>query len=233
VTLAGLTNGTPYVFRVAAVTSFAQGQFSAVSAVVTPQAPAPAPTRLTPAAGNGAVSLAWVAPRLPIGARITDYAVQYSTNGGMTWTTASEGVSAATRTVIGGLTNGTAYVFRVAAVVNGNTGLFSTATAPVMPFSRSATPAAPTALIGVGGGGVVSHTWTGSPANAGGPVRDYVIQYRLAGSNRWLTVNDGVSGATSATIRRLSVGRSYIFRVAAKNLAGQGLFSAESAPILA
>jgi hypothetical protein len=88
--------------------------------------------------------------------------------------------------------------------------------------------------MGVGGGGTVSLSWVASPANEGGPVSDYVIQYRTntAGS-RWVTVNDGVSAANATTIRRLVAGRGYIFRVAAKNLAGLGAYSAESAVVTA
>ena len=81
---------------------------------------------------------------------------------------------------------------------------------------------------------MVSLTWAASSANAGGPIRDYVIQYRSAAAgSRWFTYTDGVTSANAATVRRLIAGRSYIFRVAAKNLAGQGAFSSPSAAITA
>ncbi|NBT36263.1 MAG: fibronectin type III domain-containing protein [Betaproteobacteria bacterium] len=71
------------------------------------------------------------------------------------------------------------------------------------------------------------------PSNAGGPVTDYVIQYRVNVANaRWLMCNDTVSTSTTANLR-LRTGYTYVFRVAAKNLAGVGLFSSQSAPVTA
>lgn len=65
-------------------------------------------------AGNEQVSLAWTAPSG--GSTPTDYEVQYSSNGGSSWTTFSDGVSTATSATVTGLTNGTGYIFRVRAV---------------------------------------------------------------------------------------------------------------------
>jgi hypothetical protein len=57
-------------------------------------------------------------------------------------------------------------------------------------------------------------------------------RYTTAGS-RWLAYNDGVNSANTATVRRLVAGRIYIFRVAARNLAGQSAFSSPSAAVRA
>lgn len=57
-------------------------------------------------------------------------------------------------------------------------------------------------------------SWT---APASGTVRDYQIQYSLAGVNSWTTVSDGVSTATSGTATGLTAGTSYDFRVRATN----------------
>ncbi|NDC64583.1 MAG: fibronectin type III domain-containing protein, partial [Planctomycetia bacterium] len=234
-TVSGLDNGTPYVFRVAAVTSVGTGGYvSSESSPVTPTPVAAAPTRPNATVGGGGVvSLVWTAPRPVAGVTITDYRVQYSSDGGANWTTFNDGVSTVARATISGLPLGRTYIFRIAAMSAGGVGADSVATRPVVVFSRTALPPAPTAVVGSGFGGTINLSWGASPANDGGPVSDYVIQYRLAGSSRWLTYSDGVSGAASATIRRLAVGRDYVFRVAAKNLAGQGLFSAESAAIRA
>lgn len=50
-----------------------------------------------------------------------------------------------------------------------------------------------------------------------GTVRDYEIQYSLAGSGSWTTLPDGVSTATSATVSGLSASTSYDIRVRATN----------------
>jgi hypothetical protein len=83
--------------------------------------------------GNGQVSLTWTAPAVSGGAAITDYIVQYSGNGGSTWSTFADGTSLTTAAVVTGLTNDVPYVFRVAAVNRAGTGRFSTKSAAVKP----------------------------------------------------------------------------------------------------
>lgn len=53
----------------------------------------PAPTGVTATTGNGQSSVSWTAPSVLSQTPITGYAVQYSTNGGSTWTDVSESVS--------------------------------------------------------------------------------------------------------------------------------------------
>jgi len=227
-TVTGLTNGTSYTFRVAAINVNGPGPF-VVSNPVTPWPQAVAPTRLTGSAGDGLVSLAWTAPRLVAGQQILDYLVQYRlyTNGvAGGWTTVSDGVSNSARATIA-MPNGSTYDFRVAAITTGNVlGVFSAASPRLTPYSRTAVPAVPQAvtasLISTSS---VRLSFTPPPANAGGPVSGYVIQYRLTTSSTWTTVN--YSGTTPATVTRLLAGRTYAFRIAARNLAGVGAYSSE------
>jgi hypothetical protein len=93
----------------------------------------PAPTSLTATAGNTQVSLSWTAPSVLSVLPITDYVVQYSTNGGSTWSNFSDGVSASASAAVTGLTNGTAYVFRVAGVNGVGQGAYSAASSSVTP----------------------------------------------------------------------------------------------------
>ncbi len=230
----GLVNGRTYVLRIAAVNTAVSGSWSAQSNRVTPLPTPAAPLRPVGSAGNGTVVLAWAAPRATGGLRVTDYIVQYSSDSGRNWITTIDAVSAASRVVVRGLANGTGYVFRVAAVTAGGVGAFSASSAPVIPFLRTAIPAAPASVTGVGSGGTVSLAWAASSSNAGGPIRDYVIQYRSAAAgSRWLAYTDGVTSANASTVRRLVPGRAYVFRVAAKNLAGTSAFSSPSAAITA
>ena len=228
-TVVGLTNSRSYVFRIAARADLGQGVWSVATPPITPFPLPSAPFRPIGSVSSGAVSLTWRQPLVTGGRRITDYVVQYSADSGATWTTALDGVSVASRATVRGLVNGLTYVFRVAASTTAGTGAFSASSTPVIPFLRTAIPAAPNSVTGVGSSGTVSLSWAASSSNAGGPIRDYVIQYRFAAAgSRWLAYTDGVTSANTSTVRRLVAGRSYIFRVAAKNLAGQGAFSSPS-----
>ena len=143
VTVPGLTNGNRYVFRVAAINADGQGDWSPVSAAVMPSVAVPeAPGRPVGSAGNAQVSLQWDAPASDGGRAITGYAVQRSTDG-QVWTTAIGNTSSDGRTAtVTGLTNGTSYVFRVAAINTSGQGPWSEGSAAVAP-TAPAPPAPP------------------------------------------------------------------------------------------
>lgn len=93
----------------------------------------PAPTGVTATAGNAQATVSWTAPSVLAQTPITDYVVQYSSNSGSSWTTFSDGTSATASATVTGLTNGTAYTFRVAAVSGIGQGPWSTASSAVTP----------------------------------------------------------------------------------------------------
>ena len=80
--------------------------------------------------------MTWTAPVSTGGSNITDYLVQYSSNGGLTWTTFTDPVSTATSCTVTGLINGKNYVIKVVAKNAVGSSLPSANSAP-------ATPAAP------------------------------------------------------------------------------------------
>jgi hypothetical protein len=87
-----------------------------------------APTGISGTPGVGNVALSWTSPTNTGGVPLTDYIVQYSADQ-TNWTTFADGTSTATTATVTGLTGGTNYYFRVAAVNSVGTGAYVTSTA--------------------------------------------------------------------------------------------------------
>ncbi|NBT59443.1 fibronectin type III domain-containing protein, partial [bacterium] len=79
-------------------------------------------------------------------------------------------------------------------------------------------PGKPMNLQAVSGNESVSLTWDDPEVDGGGDISEYVIQYSPGSGSTTTSGN-------STTISGLTNGTSYNFRVAAKNSAGQGLFT--------
>jgi hypothetical protein len=98
----------------------------------------PAPTSVTAAVGSGQLVVSWTAPTVLSQTPITDYTVQYSSNSGSTWTTFTRSASTATSATVNGLTNGTAYVFRVRAINGVGSGSYSATSSAATPLASIA-----------------------------------------------------------------------------------------------
>lgn len=107
-------------------------QLSACVSVAPASAPG-VPTGVSGTAGDTQVSLTWTEPASDGGSAITDYVVQYSSDSGSNWNTFSDGTSSSASATVTGLTNDTAYIFRVAAVNSVGTGPYSADSASVTP----------------------------------------------------------------------------------------------------
>ena len=228
-TVTGLTNGTNYLFRVAAINAAGLGAYTGLTPALMPYLAASAPTGVAGTVGSGLVRLTWIAPASDGGSAITDYRVQYRTTSGASWTMFTDGISTATTATVTGLTNGTNYVFRIAALTLWGRGTFSSQTSVLTPVT--APTVAPTAVTGIGRLGVVTLNWATPVATPASPVTGYVIQYRRSDLTTAAWVTYGVSATNAATIRGLTSRLGYVFRVAATNGAGTGPYSAESASI--
>jgi hypothetical protein len=106
-----------------------------------PGAPTSVTASLPGTYGNTTASVSWTAPVFLGSPPLNDYVIQFSSDSGSNWTTFSDGVSTGTSVTVTGLTNGTAYVFRVAAKNAALTGDYSSASNSVTPlFGKIPTP---------------------------------------------------------------------------------------------
>ncbi|MCU1464340.1 MAG: Alkaline phosphatase [Actinomycetia bacterium] len=216
-TFTGLTNGTTYRFTVAATSAVGTGQASPFSILVTVGAPR-APTALVASTGNGRATLQWTAP-LANGAAITKYVVTPYV--GATAQAPRTFASTATTQIVAGLTNGTAYGFKVAAVNSRGTGAQSNAT-PAMVIG---TPGVPTSITATAGHQKATVHWT-APPNNGATITGYIVTpYIGAVAQTPIVFN---TTATTDTVTGLTTTKQYTFRVSAKNSRGAGARSTAS-----
>lgn len=132
---------------------------------------------------------------------------------------ARNGLNQSTRTVTG-LTDGTAYTFRVDAVYLTGSPVKSAPSASATPYD---VPAAPT-LVATSGNGKVALTWT-SVDNMGSSVSAYIVAVTPSPA----TAPADITGSSTTTeVSGLSNGTKYSFTLKARNLRGD---SSASAPV--
>lgn len=134
-----VSGGDNLHFNAASLRTLGGRYFPAWEAAETNAATAPdAVDDLSAAAGDTQVTLSWTAPASGHSA-ITDYVVEYKLSANSTWLTFSDGTSATPGAVVTGLTNGSAYDFRVFAVNAIGTGAASNVDSET-PASSGITP---------------------------------------------------------------------------------------------
>ena len=161
------------------------------------------------------------------GSAITGYVIEYSTDGGSTWTvdedvftltfSGSTGIYSATE-----LTNGTTYSVRVSATNAVGTSSVSN----VVTATPTTVPGAPTGLAATAPAAPdVSLSWFAPIETGGSAITDYAIEYSNDSGSTWTTFADGTSTTLTAIVTGLGKGINYTFRVSAVNAAGTGTAS--------
>jgi len=67
--------------------------------------------------------------------------------------------------------------------------------------------------------------WKAPARLDGGTITDYIIQYRVDGTNGWTTFADGTSTSRKARVSGLTKGVKYQFQVAARTAGGDSPYS--------
>ncbi len=228
----GLTGGVAYTFQVAAVNQFGTGPLSVPSSAFTALSAPSAPTALLAVRGDSQASLSWT-PGSDGGSPITSYTVTVRT--GATVVRTITGVAPGTSTTITGLTNGTAYNFRLQAVNAVGTSALSTASNNVTPATVPGAPTIGTATQGaVGGARTASAVWTAPASNGGITITNYQVSAfdAVTGTLLQQTVFNGTVTPRSFTFATVNPQPAVQFQVVAMNAAGSSVASLKSAPVV-
>ncbi len=213
-----LTNGAEYEFRVQAHNIAGWGDWSPWSNPVRPDTIPDRPATPTVAFGNGELAVTW-SPPANTGSAITGYQIEI---GGGANQVIAVGTSPYTWR---GLTNGTEYQFRVAAVNAAGNSDWSGWSTSEHPLTAPASPAASAVNRG---NRYLDLGWS-APVNNGDPVSSYDVQ--IQSSSQIVSV----AGASTTNYRwaNLANGQAQQFRVRASNRApSPGAWSAWSAPVV-
>ena len=227
VTVGGLTNGQAVQFRVAGINDLGQGEFSALSPAVTP-APtvATVPTAVTTTPDDRSVTVEWGAPADDGGSPVDVFELTVHDEAGVQIGGVRNAAGAARSFVVDGLTNGTGYRFRVAAVNTQGAGPRSDLTPVTTPRT---VPDAPTIVSATFADRSATVEWTAPDIDGGAPITGYEVQL-LDGTGSPLAPPQAAGNGTarSFVVADLTNGDPYRFQVRAINEAGNSLYSTRS-----
>jgi len=195
-----------------------------------------APTIGSPTAGNASATVRWTAPSNDGGSAITGYLVRALDLSGAQVGALHPAAATATSLVVTGLTNGSTYVFQVAATNAVGIGPNSALTSLVVPATVPGAPVIGTAASGTAGGTVTATAnWNAPASNGGSAVTGYVVRaLQMSATGTVLaTTTSAVQPASARQLTMTLPAGNYRFTVQAKNKAGSGSQSARSNLVVA
>lgn len=213
----GLTNGTSYRIKVAAITAAGVGLYSELSAARVPATNPAAVSAFTAVPDNTSIVLTWQDPVSLGGGTFDSYRVFYklssSANYPSTYITIQS--QSPTNYTITGLVNGESYDVRIVTVTTANTAALVSNTAEVKETPRTV-PEAPATLEVLEVAGQLVITWS-TPQSDGG---NAITEYRVTINGTTCTLANALDNL--CTISVPTNGGTYPIEVMAKNDAGYG-----------
>ncbi len=191
--------GSTVLIRVLAVNAIGESDPSLSGQLTVPAKVADAPQNLTAAFNSTStrVELTWQAPTSNGGGTLRQYVIQYSSNGGTSWSTGGYAVPTATTYSASFMPGkGGSYSYRIYVQNTAGNSPYSN----VVELSRAATaPGVPTSLSArLGSDGKITLSWLPSNDNGGSPVTEFIIE--SAGANNAWNEAGRVSAATRSVV---------------------------------
>ena len=216
-----LVNGTTYDFQIRASTTNGVGSEPSNFISATPAAPPEKPAGFKAEAGDQQVTLSWTGPK-------NDHIIRYeyqqkesSGNFGTTWEkmNLTGDVAAAREYVVTGLTNGTAYTFRMRAVTVGGEGTMSNDSTSVTPDK---TPRTPSGFRLEPGNEEITLVWN-DQSNDEASIVKWQLRQKESGATDWgawtdipVPADETAETMTSHTVETgLQNGKTYDFQIRA------------------
>lgn len=175
------------------------------------------PTSVNALSGDGTATVSFAAPADNGGSAITSYTVT-STPGGKTQTGTGSPLT------VTGLTNGTAYTFKVTATNSAGTSAASASSNSVTPELLAVVPDAPSAVGAVAGSGEATITFSPPIHDGGSAITEYKVTSEPGGFTQ-------TGNGSPITVVGLNNGTEYSFTVTATNRVGTSLPSESSAAV--
>ena len=178
-----------------------------------------APTGVSGSPANSSVNLVWSAPATIGSSAINGYTVQYAVSPSYSsWTTVAMCTGTGTTCAVTGLSNGTAYKFKVLATNATGSGSYSTPSAEVTPAGP---PSAPTITSITGGDGSLEVAFTAGSSTLA--ITNY--EYSINSGTNWISAADATS---PLTISGLTNGTTYSVILRGVSASGSGTASSPS-----
>jgi hypothetical protein len=221
-TITGLTNGTSYTFKVAAINSAGTSAYSTTSGSFTPATIANAVVNLVAQPGDGTLIVNWDQPTNLGGGSFTRYDVYYKSTGSYDLSPNAQINSVSTTTqTFSGLINGTSYDVKVVAITSVNASELTGNTAEVSQYP-STVPSAPTNVTVSKLTGTSARISWGLPLSDGGASLDATTPYVATITGGPSPITCGVLDGRSCDITGLSPATTYSVSVVAQNRMGAG-----------
>ncbi|MDE0183571.1 MAG: fibronectin type III domain-containing protein [Caldilineaceae bacterium] len=224
---------TTKYYRVRAMNAVGDGPWSATQTRATVAGKPGASVLNASANGTSEISLTWTIPATG-GSPLTNYDIQYSSDGttGWTWDQTGSSIQGGLRVLRTanadsqeyahmGLDPATTRHYRVRAVNANGEGPWSNV---AMAMTVGGKPGRPTLNASASGTSMINLSWTPPTGDGGSAITGYEIEY-WDGSNGWMDLVMPAAGVTSHTDRNIPGGMTKYYRIRAINAAGSGAWS--------